>query len=292
MKKENRGFNILGSTVLLLWIAVIMLPLVFLVSSSFTSETSLIKEGYRLLPKEASMEAYRYIMKNAKMFAKALGISFLITFVGTFVHVMIASMLAYPISRPDMPLKKTISFLVIFTILFNGGLVPTYLIYTQIFKVKNTIAALIVPSLLMNGFNVLLLRQFFTNSIPNEIIEAARIDGEGELGIFFKIVVPLSKSMFVTIGLMCGMAYWNDWNNGLIYITDDSKLGLQSVLNRIVSNSSFLQQNNIANVDLSVLPVETAKMAVAVLAAVPILVLYLCLQKYFVAGMMAGAVKG
>ena len=292
MKRENRGFNILGSTVLLFWIVVILLPLFFLVSSSFASETSLVREGYRLLPKELSLEAYNYIMKNARMFVKATGISFLITIVGTVVHVMMASMLAYPLSRPDMPMRRIITFLVIFTILFNGGLVPTYLIYTQIFKIKNTIAALIVPSLLMNGFNIILLKQFFTNSIPNEIIEAARIDGEGEIGIYFRIVVPLSKSMFVTIGLMCGMAYWNDWNNGLIYITDDKKLGLQSVLNRIISNSSFLQQNNIMNTDYSVLPVETAKMAVAVLAAAPILVLYLCLQRYFVAGMMAGAVKG
>ena len=292
MKRENRGFNILGSTVLLFWIVVILLPLFFLVSSSFASETSLVREGYRLLPKELSLEAYNYIMKNARMFVKATGISFLITIVGTVVHVMMASMLAYPLSSPDMPMRRIITFLVIFTILFNGGLVPTYLIYTQIFKIKNTIAALIVPSLLMNGFNIILLKQFFTNSIPNEIIEAARIDGEGEIGIYFRIVVPLSKSMFVTIGLMCGMAYWNDWNNGLIYITDDKKLGLQSVLNRIISNSSFLQQNNIMNTDYSVLPVETAKMAVAVLAAAPILVLYLCLQRYFVAGMMAGAVKG
>ena len=292
MKKENRGFNILGSVVLLIWIVVIMLPLFFLVSSSFASETSLVREGYRLVPAEFSLEAYNYILKNAKMFTKATGISFLITIVGTLTHVMMASMLAYPLSRPDMPLKRLITFLVIFTILFNGGLVPTYLIYTQIFKIKNTIAALIVPSLLMNGFNIILLKQFFTNSIPNEIIEAARIDGEGEIGIFFRIVCPLSKSMFVTIGLMCGMAYWNDWNNGLIYITDDKKLGLQSVLNRIISNSSFLQQNGIMNTDFSVLPVETAKMAVAVLAAAPILILYLCLQRYFVAGMMAGAVKG
>ena len=292
MKKENLGFNIIGTVVLLIWIVVIMLPLVFLLSSSFTSETSLIREGYRVLPTEFSMSAYKYIIKNARMFVRATGISLLITFAGTITHVLIASMLAYPLSRPDMPLRKLTSFLVIFTILFNGGLVPTYLIYTQIFKIKNTLAALMVPGLLMNGFNVLLLRQFFTNSIPNEIIEAARIDGEGEMGIYFRIVVPLSKSMFVTIGLMCGMAYWNDWNNGLIYITDDSKLGLQSVLNRIISNSSFLQQYSITNVDFSVLPVETAKMAVAVLAALPILILYLSLQRYFVAGMMAGAVKG
>jgi putative aldouronate transport system permease protein len=234
--------------------------------------------------------------EQGRFILNSLQISFLVTAIGTTVNLLISSLLAYPLSRKDFPLRIPLSFLVFFTLLFNGGLVPTYLTYTQMLHVKNTLFGLIVPSLLMNGFTVILIRTYFASNIPDALIESARIDGAGETLIFFRIVMPLSLPILATVGLMSGLAYWNDWFNGFIYINKPELYSLQNILNRMIRNIEFLQQNsslsgNVGS-QLSMIPTTTVRMAIATVGAVPIMVIYPFFQKYFVKGIIIGAIKG
>lgn len=187
------------------------------------------------------------------------------------------SFLAYGLSRCDLPFRNLFTILVFFTLLFNGGLVPTYLVYTQVFDIKNTIWALIVPGLLMNGFNVLLMRTFFMTSIPEPVIESARMDGAGEIRTFFSIILPLSLPILATIGLLQTILYWNDWFNGLVYITDPSLYSIQNILNRMLSDIQFLASSNLgsnASKAASTIPTTGVRMAIAVIGFLPILLAY------------------
>lgn len=271
-------------------------PFILLVMSSFTDEKTIIKYGYSFWPKQFSLAAYEYLMTTFDQIARAYGITIIVTVVGTTACLVITSMIAYPLSRKDMPYRNLLSLFVFFTMLFNGGLVPTYLMYTQLFHLKNTIFGLIVPLLMMNAYYVLLMRTFFATSIPEALLEAAKIDGAGEYKIYFGIVLPLSKPILATIGLFAGMAYWNDWYNGLIYITDPKLYSIQNILNRIIRDIQFLANNaslaGNSNELMSNVPSETMRMAIAVIGILPILVIYPFVQKYFVKGIALGAVKG
>jgi len=268
-------------------------PFLLLFVASFSSEQSIITKGYSLVPSEFSLEAYKYLWNNFDAIGRSYGITVFITAVGTTAGLFISALLAYPLSRTDMPLKNTLSFIVFFTMLFNGGLVPTYLIYTEVFHIKNTLWALIIPGLLTNGFFILLIRTFFRTSIPKEIIESAYIDGASEFKIFFRIVMPLSLPILATIGLMLGIGYWNDWFNGLIYITDSKLFSLQNLLNRMLQNIQFLQQTNLdGRAQAANIPTNAVRMAMAVIGIVPILLLYPFFQRFFVKGLTIGAVKG
>jgi putative aldouronate transport system permease protein len=273
----------------------IVLPFALLVISSFTDEETIMRYGYSFLPKRWSLGAYKYLLDQADYIFNSIKISVLVTAIGTFCGMVLTCLLAYSLSRRDFPLRKFFAFFVFFTMLFNGGLVPTYLVYTQIFRVKNTLAGLIVPGLLMNGFNIILVRTFFSANIPEAIIESARIDGLGEFGTFCRIVLPLSLPILATLGLMTGVAYWNDWYNGLIYITQPQLFSLQNLLNRILENISFLQRNSsmgaAAAKEIARIPGNTVRMAMAVVGVVPVLAVYPFFQKYFVKGITIGAVK-
>jgi len=226
---------------------------------------------------------------------RAYGITVFVTVFGTVASLIITSLLAYTISRSDYPARNYMAFAVFFTMLFNGGLVPSYLVYTQLFDLKNTIWALIVPGLLMNGFNVMLVRTFFHTSIPMPVIESAKMDGAGEWRTFASIVLPLSMPIMATIGLFQTILYWNDWNNGIIYLTDSSLYGIQNLLNRILSDAQFLSSGDFGSYasDMSSsAPIETVKMAIAVIGVLPVLAAYPFFQKYFVKGIVVGAVKG
>ena len=182
-----------------------------------------------------------------------------------------------------------------FTLLFNGGVVPAYIMWTRVFAIKNTIWALILPNYLMSGFSVLLVKNYFERSIPRDLIEAAQIDGASEFAIFFKIMLPLATPALATIGLMTGLAYWNDWINGLYYISDPSLYGIQQLLIRILDNIQFLKSGNAAAVVGTVvvdLPGAAVRMALAVIGILPILIVFPWLQKYLIRGMVVGAVKG
>ncbi|BBI34798.1 carbohydrate ABC transporter permease [Cohnella abietis] len=280
---------------MLILTAVSVLPFLLLVISSVSDEGSILRQGYTFFPDKFGLEAYRYLWNHSEQLARAYGVTVFITIVGTASSLLITAMLAYPMSRQDMPWRNATAFFVFFTLLFNGGLTPTYLIYVQYFDIKNTILALIVPGLLMSGFNVLLMRTFFMTTIPPALIEAAQIDGAGEFKIFWRIILPLSMPIVATVGLIQTIIYWNDWFNGMIYVTDSRLFSIQNILNRMLTDIQFLSESKFSSQlgeAAASLPSTTVKMAIAVVGVLPIMALYPFFQKYLVKGITIGAVKG
>lgn len=249
--------------------------------------------GFNFIPKVFSLDAYRYIMRQRSMIFRAYAITIFTTAAGTAGGLILTSLLGYGLTK-DIPGKRVLNFFVVFTMLFHGGLVPTYLIYTKYLHIANTIWALIVPSLLVNAFNVMLMRNYFATSIPESLLESAKLDGAGETAIFRLIILPLSKPIMATIGLMTALGYWNNWTNGLYYLDDTSLYSIQNVLNAINNNITAL--TSIAGSGLSInksdIPALTARMAIAVVGILPMLCIYPFFQKYFVKGITIGAVKG
>jgi putative aldouronate transport system permease protein len=293
MKTNHMNQSIVNLVFILLACASVF-PFVLLIMASFTDQKAIINDGYSLWPSAFSLEAYKFMMQSSSSLFRAYGITVFITIVGTVAGLAISTLVAYPLSRSDMPLRKTMSFIVFFTLLFNGGLVSTYLIYTEVFHIKNTIYALIIPGLLTNGFYILLIRTFFSTSIPPAIIESAYIDGAPEFKIFYRIVLPLSLPILATIGLMLGISYWNDWFNGLIFITDSKLYSIQNMLNRMLTDLQFIQKSSMSNVTQSTsnIPMDSVRMAIAVIGIIPIICAYPFFQKFFVKGLTLGAVKG
>lgn len=267
-------------------------PFVLMISASFTDELTIVAQGYSFWPQKFSLEAYRYLGANAAYLTRAYGITILVTVCGTTVNLLITTMLAYALSRRDLPGRKVLNFMVVFIMLFNGGLVPTYLVYTEIFHIKNTLFGLLVPLLMMSAFNVMLARSYFQNSVPFSIIEAARIDGAGEFLTFWRVVIPLSLPIIATIGLFVGVAYWNDWYNGMIYITKPELYSIQNVLNQMLTNIQYLKNNaETAAAAAGTIPSASVRMAIASVVVIPILIVYPFFQKYFVKGIALGGVK-
>lgn len=294
MSKESRGWQWFAHTIMILFSLACVLPFFLLIISSITDDQTIVAEGYSFFPSKLSFSAYNYLWTQSSQIFRAYGITVLVTFIGTTASLLITSLLAYPLSRRDLPGRIALSFIVFFTLLFNGGLVPTYMVYTQVFDVKDTIFALLIPWLLMNGFNVMLMRTFFATTIPGALLEAANMDGAGELTMYIRIILPLSLPILATVGMFQGLAYWNDWNNGLVFITDPKLFSLQNLLNRIMNDVQYLASNSNVNSGnaLAQLPSETFRMAIAVIGIIPILALYPFFQKYFIKGMTIGAVKG
>lgn len=285
-------FQAIGHLLLMVMSMLAILPFVLLIIASFTEEQTLLKYGYSFFPKQLSTYAYEFLFgTNAANILNAYKVTILVTAVGTAVSLLIGAMGGYVLSRRDYPRRKIMSFYVFFTMLFNGGLVPSYMMWTQVFHMKNTVFALIVPTLLLNGFNVMLLRGNFQSNIHPALIEAAKIDGAGEFYIFWKIVLPLSLPIMATIGLMTGIGYWNDWTNGLYYISESRLYSLQQLLNNILSNVKALSSMSTAVSVVSDMPGTSVRMALAVVGVLPILVLYPFFQKYFVKGIALGGVK-
>jgi len=294
MDKENKAWQWMSHSVMIVLSLLCVLPFILLFMASITEESVILVNGYSFFPEKFSFQAYSYLWEQSNQIFRAYGITILVTVIGTAASLIITSLLAYPLSRKDLPGGQTISFIVFFTLLFNGGLVPTYMVYTQVIDLKNTLLALLVPWLLMNGFNVLLMRTFFKTTIPPAIIESASIDGAGEFKIYWRIIMPLSMPVLATVGMFQGLAYWNDWNNGLVFVNTPKLFSLQNVLNRIMNDIQFLSANSDASNTqaLAALPSETFRMAIAVIGVIPILVAYPFFQRYFVKGMTIGAVKG
>jgi putative aldouronate transport system permease protein len=294
VSKDQKNWQIAANIVMIILSALAILPFILLVVASFTQEDVALKFGYSYFPKALSLEAYKYIGQNAATFVRAYGMTIVVTVLGTAGAIVLTALTGYVLSKRNLPGVKVMNLFVIFTMLFNGGLVATYISYVTIFHIKNTVFALIVPALLMNAFNVMLVRNYFEHSIPEEIYESARIDGASEMTIFFKLVLPLSVPILATIGLMSGIAYWNDWQNALYYIDDKQLYTIQAVLNSINASISALASlgGTSAGVSAANLPSTTIRMAVAVVGILPILCVYPFFQKYFAAGLMAGSVKG
>lgn len=296
MALAGKKFSIFANIVLVILCLSCVLPLLLLIVSSVTSEAALNQNGYAFWPAEFGLDAYKYLWHSRNQILTAYGMTFLTTLCGTTLNVTITTLLAYPLSRRTLPGRNFFSFVVFFTLLFNGGMIPSYLTWTQMFHIKDTFWALIFPNLLMNGFGVIVMRTYFSTSIPYEIIEAARIDGAGEMRTLAAIVLPLSKPILSTTALLSGLAYWNDWINGLYYLSARNGAKyytIQIVLNNINDDISALVQaqtsgNMSANVSV---PSITIRMAIAVVGILPILVAYPFFQRYFVKGITLGAVK-
>lgn len=291
--KSEKRVQRLAHVVLILFSVMAIMPFILLISASFTEEKSALVHGFNFLPKAFSIKAYLYMWNQREMIFRAYGITIFTTAVGTFVGLMMTALLGYGLSK-DIPGKRFLNFYVVFTMLFSGGLVPTYLIYTKYLRIGNTIWALIVPGLLMSAFNVMLMRNYFTTSIPESLLESAKLDGASEMGSFRLIVLPLSKPIMATIGLMMALGYWNNWTNGLYFLDDADLYSIQNVLNAI--NNNIIALNSFSGtslfIDKSDIPALTARMAIAVVGILPMLVIYPFFQKYFVKGIMIGAVKG
>ncbi len=296
--REDKIFNIIGHIFMILLTAMAVVPIILMVISSLTSNGAVLRNGYSFFPEEWSTYAYEWIFaSNGGVVLKAYGISFLITAVGTTCSLLLTIGLAYGLSKKGLPGRGIFTFLVVFTMLFNGGLVPTYINYTNVFHLRDTIYGLLIPSLLMNAFNVLLMKSYFVTGVPDEILEAAYIDGANEFYTMVKIAVPLSKPIIATVGMFAGIAYWNDWNNGYIYLVQRTDLySIQNLLNRLMQNINALTQNasQVSNVNqgLSEIPSVTVRMAMATLGILPIVVIYPFIQKNFVKGITLGGVKG
>jgi putative aldouronate transport system permease protein len=294
--KEDLQMQIVGHVILIILTLFALIPFVILVSSSFSAQEVIIKEGYSLIPKRIDFEAYNYLWKQSDQIFRAYGITILVTAIGTTANVFITSLIAYPLSRKDLPARNVFSIFVLITMLFNGGLVPTYLWYTHYLGIKNTLFALLVPRILTTAWYILLMRTFFMNNIPRDVIESAQIDGLNELGVYWKIVLPLGKIIVATVGLFAGIMYWNDWYNGMIYLTDAKLFSIQNLLQRMLADIQFLA-NNASTIGNSAelaaqIPSTTVRMAIAVVGVVPIMCIYPFVQNNFVKGINIGAVKG
>lgn len=292
---ESKTFNRTSTIILTVFVVIAMLPILLIVVASFSSETSLIRNGYSFWPESWSLDAYYYMVKQGVMIVRAYGVSFFVTIVGTALSVFLTTMLAYPMSRKSFKYRNVLAFFVFFTMLFNGGIVPSYIMWTRFFHIKDTIWALIIPNYLVTAFNVILVKNYYQNSIPDSLIEAAQLDGASELKIFFKVMLPLAVPTVATISLFTGICYWNDWTNGLYYINNEKLYSIQQLLMKIMNNIQALRSNSNAAllgtgaVDL---PGTSIRMAMAVIGILPIMIIYPFVQKYLVKGVVVGAVKG
>jgi len=295
MTREDKVTQIIAHLVMIFMSVCALIPFILLVIASFTDNMTAIRDGYTFFPKKWSLEAYRFIAREWEMLGRAYGITIIVTVIGTICSLFMTSTLAYALAKDGLPGRSFLMIFVIFTMLFNGGLVPTYYIYTNVFNIKNTLAALIVPGLLMNAFNIVLVRNYFRTNIPSAITEAATIDGAGEFRIFFTIVMPLSLPILATVGLLIAIMYWNDWRNGMYYLTDPKLFSIQNILNKINENVRFIADNASklgGTIDTSNIPSTTIRMAIAVVGILPIVFGYPFFQKYFVKGITIGSVKG
>ena len=288
--KQEKAFEVFASAVMICVMVIVIFPFLLLFISSITEENTLLINGYSIFPEKLSFDAYKYIWNSRDVIFRAYGITVCVTVIGTLAHVAIVAMAAYPLSLRNLPGRSFFSFVILFTMLFNGGLVPTYMIYTMVFHIKNTYWALLVPNLLFSSFNCIIVRTYLQSNVPSELYESAKIDGASEFQIFRRIVLPLGKPIFVTVGVFAGLNYWNYCTNGLYYISDQSKYSIQQVLNVMVKNIEYLTKYGRGAV--SSVPSISLRMAIAFAAMLPILILYPFLTKYFEKGIAVGAVKG
>lgn len=293
MTEQKRTVRI-ATAITAVLVLITMIPILLLVVSSVMDEKEILREGYTLFPKAWSFDSYLYMIKQGTTISRAYGISIFSTVVGTTISVLITTMLAYPMARRSFRYRNVLSFFVFFTMLFNGGVVASYITWTRLMHVRDTIWAYILPNYLVTAFNVILVRNYYTNNIPESLIESAQLDGAGELMIFFKIMLPLAIPTVATVSLFTALTYWNDWINGLYFINDSRMYGIQNYLIAIMNNIQALKSaasstGMVINVEL---PSFSVRMALAVIGILPILVIFPFVQKHLIRGVVVGAVKG
>jgi putative aldouronate transport system permease protein len=297
MSKQNLrnkdGFllRIIFYIVIALFTLICLFPFVLMIVSSFMNEKEIVAEGFKLFPKELSTSAYEFLFRNPTKLMNAYSVTILITVVGTVLGLLIMSMAGYVLSRNDFKYRNAISFFIYFTTLFSGGLVPSYILMVNYLGLKDNILAMILPGM-VSAWSIFLMRNFM-KAIPDSLYESAAIDGAGDFRIYWQIFIPLATPSLATIGLFLALGYWNEWYNAMLYIQSQIKFPLQFFLQKIVTqaNIQLLIQQGVV-VKTSDLPSESIKMATAVMAIGPIILLYPFVQKYFVSGLTIGAVKG
>lgn len=287
----NKKTSILLNILFILCTIVCVAPLILILSISLTDETSLMINGYNFIPKKISFYAYEYIMKSADSLLRSYGITIFSTVVGTVSAMLIIAMFAYPLSRKDFKYRNGFSMFVFFTMIFNGGIVPWYYMYSSVFQMKNTLWIYIIPHL-MNAWYVIIMKTFFSTTIPDSIIESAKIDGASEFKIFFSIVMPLAKPGLATVALFLCVTIWNDYWIPLVFITKSQFYNIQYSMYAVLQNAQYLAQNvdKIQSTITSV-PIESIRMAMGIVGIGPIVFAYPLFQNYFVKGLTVGAVK-
>lgn len=287
--------NVLINLLFIICSIVCIAPILLIVVISFTDEKELLINGYSFFPEKYSLKAYDYVITAGDTIWRAYGVSILVTLLGTILSLMVICLYAYPLSRQSFKYKNFFSFFAYFTMIFGGGLVPWYMVYTQLIPIKNTIWIMIVPYL-MNAWYMMIMRTFFKTTIHESIIESAKIDGAGEFRIFFVIVLPLCKAGLATIGLFCTLGYWNDWWLPLVFITEHKLYNIQYLMYQTLNSIQYLVSGSAQFAEsskvLADMPSESARMAIAVISIGPIIFAYPFFQKYFVKGLTIGAVKG
>lgn len=284
--------SVIGYVSLTLLAIFCIFPFILVVSSSLSEESTIIEKGFQLIPTDFSTDAYSLLFKYPEDMLKAYGVTITVTLLGTLFGLFLTSMTAYVLSRRDFKWRGRFSFFFFFTTLFSGGLVPWYLMIVNYLHLKDTLLVLILP-MMMNVFYIIVMKSFMS-SIPDAITESAKIDGAGDFRIFMQLIVPLSKPALATIGLFIALAYWNDWYNALLFISNSELMPLQYYLYKMLGNMDGMRKAMMASgaVVNSDLPTESLKMAMTIVATGPILLAYPFIQKYFVQGLTVGAVKG
>lgn len=288
-EKSRIVLNIIAYPLLTIAVVICLLPFIMIISGSFSDSSAILKQGYSIFPRGFSLDGYKSIFLFPKQIGMAYAISIAVTCAGTGIGLIIMTMCGYALSRKELKYRNTIAFLIYFTTLFSGGLVPWYMVISRL-GMKNSIWALIMPAC-CSSFYILLVRNFM-KTIPDSLVESAKLDGAGEVITLVKIVLPLSTPIIATIALFLALSYWNDWYLASLYITDADKWPLQYRLYNILNAASKITQAGAENFTGKILPTETQKLANAVIATGPIIFLYPFLQKYFVQGISIGAVKG
>lgn len=289
----GRGWKIVHHLILGFVALLCLVPMVVTLSVSFSDEMDLVRNGYSIIPRVFSTAGYEFIFKAPKALMSAYGVTIRITVLGTILGTLFMAMVAYPLSRADFRWRRPITFFIFFTMLFNGGLVPTYILITKYLHLRNTLFAMIFP-VIITAWNIFLLMTFM-KSIPISLVESAKIDGASEILIFSRIIVPLSKPALATIALLLALRLWNEWFTALLYITDQKLVPLQFWMQRVMRNMQFLLSNQDmvgGGISMTDLPTESVRMAMAVLAAGPMVLVFPFFQKYFAKGLKVGAVKG
>lgn len=286
--------NIIGYTVTGLIALICVVPFIMVLSASFSNETTILRDGFSLLPRDFSLQAYETVFEKPEIIGRAYAVTIGLTIVGTFLGLFVTSMTAYVLQRKDFSWRNHFSFFFYFTTLFSGGLVPYYILMIRYLKLKDSYLALLLP-LLFNVFNLLIMKSYMSG-IPVAFTEAAIIDGCSDFSIYTKIILPLSKPVLATVGLFLALAYWNDWYNAMLYINDETKYTLQYFLyeriNNIEAYKKIIAQSGGQVGNIIELPTQTLRMALTVVVTGPVVLAYPLAQKYFVQGITIGAIKG
>ena len=290
--RSQAGFSVIKGVLLTILSVLCVLPFVVIVSGSFTSNQEIIRNGFSLLPRDFTVEAYKTIFRTPEDILQAYKMNAYYTGIGTALGLIIITLTAYVISRKEFKYRNTVSFLIYFTTIFGGGMIPWYLMYANVLNLRGTTLAIWFPALI-TPFLVILMRTFIVGALPDAVVESAKIDGANHWRIFWQIVLPVLGPGLATVGLFQALGYWNDWYRSSMFSTSSRTWSLQFYLYDLVNSTQAMRQMaQYANVNTADLPTQSVKLAMSVVATGPILILYPFVQRYFVSGITVGAVKG